>query len=92
MHYRYGYGGGIHWGLWVVMIVAMAIFLGALAWVIVTLLRHQGSPPATAPLSSGPTGPPPSQDPLDILNERFARGEIDEEEYTRRRSLIEGTG
>ena len=91
MHYGYGYGGD-HWGLWIIMIVAMAVFLGALAWIIVTLLRHQGSPPANAPPPSGPAGPPPSQGALDILNDRFARGEIDEEEYTRRRSLIEGTG
>ena len=91
MHYGYGYGGD-HWGLWMILIVAMAVFLGALAWIIVTLLRHQDSPPATAPPSPGPTGPPPLQGALDILNERFARGEIGEEEYTRRRSLIEGSG
>ena len=91
MHYGYGYGGN-HWGLWIIMIVGMAVFLGALAWIIVTLLRHQGSPPTNTPPPTGPTGPPPGQGALDILNDRFARGEIDEEEYTRRRSLIEGTG
>ena len=91
MHYGYGYGGD-HWGLWIILIVAMAVFLGALAWIIVSLLRHRGFPPVAAPPSSGPTGPPPNQGALDILNMRFALGEIDEEEYTRRRSLIEGSG
>jgi hypothetical protein len=30
MHYGYDNGGG-HWGLWVLMIVAMVVFWGALA-------------------------------------------------------------
>jgi len=90
MRYGYGYGGD-HWGLWIIMIIAMAAFVAALAWIIVTLLRHGASPPTTAPPSSGQTGRPQNPGALDILNERFARGEIDEDEYTRRRSLIEGT-
>ena len=92
MHYGYGYGGGSHWGLWVLMIVAMVIFWGALAWIIVTLVRHRGTPVgsnAPAPVS-GPT--PPGSDALRILDERLARGDIDEDEYTRRRTLIEGPG
>ncbi len=90
MHYGYG-NGGSHWGLWVLMIVAMVVFWGALAWIIVTLIRHRGTPPGSTepPL---PSGPVPPSGALGIPDERFARGEIDEEEYTRRRSLLEGTG
>jgi len=92
MDHGYGYGGGSHWGLWVLMIVAMVIFGGALAWVIVTLVRHRGSAPGSIPSAAGSGPSPPGSDALRILNERLARGDINEEEYTRRRSLIDGTG
>jgi uncharacterized membrane protein len=29
-------------------------------------------------------------DPVDVLNHRFARGEIDEEEYRKRRDILRG--
>ena len=73
------------------MTVAMVVFWGALGWIIVTLLRHRGTHPATSPAPT-PPGPPPSGGALGILHEHFARGEIDEEEYTRRRTLLEGSG
>jgi len=92
MHYGYGYGGGNHWGLWVLMIVAMVVFWGALAWIIVTLIRHRANPAGPTPLAPGSSSVPPSSDALRLLNERLARGDIDEDEYTRRRSLIEGSG
>lgn len=43
MHYGYGNGGG-HWGLWVLMIVAIVVFRGAIAWIVVTLIRPRGIP------------------------------------------------
>jgi putative membrane protein len=90
-YYGYGDGGG-HWVVWVLMIVAMVVFWGALAWIVVTLVRHRGTPPDSGTTPPNPWVPPPTSDGLRILNERLARGDIDEEEYTRRRALIEGTG
>ena len=87
MDYGYGNGGG-HWGLWILMIVAMVVFWGALAWIIVTLVRQRGGPASSQP--APPHGMP--SDALRILDERLARGEIEEDEYKRRRALIEGTG
>ena len=34
---------------------------------------------------------PPTSTPLEILRQRFARGEIDEEEFTRRRAVLDET-
>ena len=93
LHDGYGYGnGGGHWGLWIVMIIAMLVFWGGLAWVIVTLVRQRGSHPDPRLLPPG--GPPPGNPAagaLRILDERLARGEIEDEEYKRRRDLIRGT-
>jgi len=92
MYHGYGYGGGGHWGMWVLVIVAMVVFWGALAWIIVTLVRHRGIPPGSHSPAPGPGSSPPNSDALRILNERLARGEIDVDEFTQRRSLIEGSG
>ena len=83
----YGYyngGGGPHWGAWILMIIAMLVFWGALAWVIVTLVRQRGSHSDSRLVPPSGT----SQGALRILDERLARGEIEEEEYKRRRDLI----
>ena len=89
LHYGYTNGGG-HWGLWALMIVALVVFLGALASIIVILIRHRGTFPVST-AAPPPSGPPPPSGARVILDQRFARGEIDEEEYTRRRSLLEGS-
>jgi hypothetical protein len=53
----------------------MLIFWGLVAWVVVTLVR-QGD-------SGGET-----RGAREILDERYARGEIDDDEYRRRTELI----
>jgi putative membrane protein len=63
--------------MWILIIVLLAL---AIRWA-VRSGREQGSPPAP--------GPRPD-DPLEILRQRYARGEIDEEEYERRRKTLSG--
>jgi putative membrane protein len=72
-------GFGPWW--WLFMAITMLVFWGGLAWVVVTLVRHDGAigrqPPPSVP-------PPGRQSAEDILHERFARGEIDVDEYHQR--------
>jgi putative membrane protein len=77
------------------MTLAMVVFWGAIAVVVVTVLRHRGTPPVPdqGPSVGAPSVPPaPHSGAFAILADRFARGEIDEAEYARRRSVIEGSG
>lgn len=73
----YGMGGfGLFGGImmllfWAVIIV---LILGAARWLFGTLPRHPDHTPDNTARTS-----------LDILNERYARGEIDREEYLQRR-------
>ncbi|MFD9890882.1 SHOCT domain-containing protein [Amycolatopsis sp. NPDC059027] len=74
MHYwTYGDGGWLG-GLF--MLIAIVVFLGGLITVGIVLLRRFGQPPSRR------------SDALKILDERFARGEIDKEEYEQRRATL----
>ncbi|MFJ9011637.1 hypothetical protein [Streptomyces canus] len=42
--------------------------------------------------SAGPWVPPAPTSPEQLLTERFARGEVDEEEYQRRLPVLHSTG
>ena len=88
-YHPYYDNGGTHWGLWIVMIVAMLVFFAILAWAVVSIIRQRDA-------HSGGGSQPPNgtggSDALRILDERFARGEIQVDEYTQRRDLLKGSG
>ena len=78
----YGAGFGVAelffvllWAAFVVLVLVLIVL--AIRW----LLRSErgGAPPP--PALQGP-------DPLQILRERYARGEIDDEDYERRRKTL----
>jgi putative membrane protein len=87
----YWYGSGMSgWG-YGLMTVSMILFWGAVIFGIVLLVRYfsrSGQPPAAPPPQSAE--PPPS--PERLLAERFARGEIGEEEYQQRLAVLRGAG
>lgn len=74
--------GDLGWGAWLAMSVGMMVFWGFVIWGVVTLVRGGGT------RSEVPREP----DPERILAERFARGEIDVDEYQARLSALRGGG
>ena len=71
-----------------VMVLLMLVFVVAVVVAVVALLR--GWSPASSPRTAAGPGP---ADPRAILQERLARGEIDEPEYrARMRALDETSG
>jgi len=82
----YWYGSGMSgWG-YALMTVSMVLFWGAVIVGIVALVRHFGRGGQQTP---APPSTPAS--PEQLLAERFARGEIDDEEYRQRLAVLHGT-
>jgi putative membrane protein len=66
---------GFGWTGWLFGSVLMVGFWVLIFWLVVSVIRRPESQPTT-------------RTALDILSERFARGEIDADEYTRRRDAL----
>ena len=73
------YHDGVGWGGWITMTLAMVAFWGVVVFIVVALYRGTSSSRTDGPV-------PRQQSPMEILDERFARGEIDEEEYHARQA------
>lgn len=71
------------WGHMFFGSLMMILFWGGLILVIVLAVRWLGSGSA-----QGYGSQPPGKRPLDILQERFAHGEIDQEEFENRKRLL----
>lgn len=72
---QYGWNDGGWWIAWMILSCGVIV---ALVWVAIRTLAgdHRSEPP---------------RDPKDVLSERFARGEIDAEEYHERLGVLEET-
>ena len=70
-------GGG--WG-WLV-IVAMVVMMGGMGWMMWSMMRGADG-----------NGRDSSQDPLEVLKARYARGELTTEEFQERLRTIEDAG
>jgi putative membrane protein len=75
---------GWGWGGWLAMGLMMVAFWGLMAALVVYVLRSSGRHVQCEQR----TETHPGDQALGILDERFARGDIDVEEYTRRRELL----
>jgi putative membrane protein len=72
------YHDGVGWGGWILMTLVMVAFWGLVVFAGLALFRTQRSGESN----------PDRRDPMQILDERFARGEIDEDEYHARSSVL----
>lgn len=70
--------GGWNWWDWLWMSAVMVAFWGGLIWLVVTLVRGER------------TGGTDRANPEDVLAERFARGEINEDDYRQRLDVLRG--
>ena len=72
-------GGG--WGM-IFGPLMMIVFIGAIVIVVVLLIRWLSGAPI------GPVAAKTGNAPIDILKERFARGEIDQKDFEERKKLL----
>lgn len=88
---RYGYGpymmdwAGGWYGMMIFGPLFMILVLAVVIAVAVFLVRWLGGPWHSV---QPPYHMPPGRTPLDILKERYARGEIDKEEFEERRRIL----
>lgn len=75
------YDGSPGWGGWVLMIVMMVGLWALVAAAVVAVVRRSGGSTRKDP--GGSAGAPGR-----ILDERFARGEIDADEYQARKAVL----
>ena len=74
-----GFGGGHMSGWGWLAVVAMAVMMGGMGWMMWSMMRGAGSHRRSLP-----------EDPVDVLKARYARGELTTEEFQERLRTIEG--
>jgi len=67
----HGYGGGMMWFFWILIIVA-------LLWFVTFASRRVGLPPGN------------EKNALEIIRERYAKGEINREEFEQKKRGLDG--
>lgn len=80
----FGHMGGWGWGMAGLGILTMLAVVGLVVWLVVFLAR------STGPSSSSTPPEARTSDATEVLKERYARGEINREEYLQMREDLEG--
>ena len=75
-----GWAGELTWTGWIVMAVCMFAFWAVVIYLVAVMFRSDRV------VGSGRDGREP--DPLRLLETRFARGEIDSDEFAARRQML----
>ena len=82
--------GSMGVGGWIAMILMMSLFWGAVIFAGVMIFR--GANNGRGSREGERFGNVAHRNPVDILDERFARGEIENEEYEARKAVLLRTG
>ncbi|TAM68679.1 MAG: SHOCT domain-containing protein [Microbacteriaceae bacterium] len=78
----HGFGGMI--GMWPLMAVGILLLAGIVALIVLLIIQLAHVDRGVLPPGGGPESTPARK----ILDERYARGDIDDEEYRRRRETL----
>lgn len=88
--WMWGHGWG--WAGWLMMCVVMLLFWAGLITATVAGIRYLGADRAPYARRSSTVGPedlrPSTVGPEDLLAHRYARGDIDDDEYRRRLATL----
>ena len=85
--WQYGQGGGPGW--WVVMVIFMILFWTVLVMGAVYSVSHFRDGHHHHDHGAAPMRGPASEDAIEILRNRFAKGELDEAEFKSRLALLQ---
>ncbi|GAA1464602.1 SHOCT domain-containing protein [Microbacterium thalassium] len=87
----YGMGFGMGWGWGWVWAILVLVGIGLLVYVAIRLsLRPKEPREPTPPVGTGPAAGATTGSAQQILEERYARGEIDTDEFTERMRVLRG--
>jgi putative membrane protein len=79
---------GVGWGGWLLALLLLLVLAALVVGVVVWLVTRSAGAGHTGGAPAG--GRPGASTAEQVLDERYARGEIEEEEYLRRRSVLRG--
>jgi putative membrane protein len=92
MHNNWGYGMDNNGGWWwLAMALMMIVLVGGIIAVAVALVRRGNHPPQPTQPATPPATSATKPTARDILDERFARGEIEADDYRQRVETLTGT-
>lgn len=76
--------GGWGWGSWTLLTFVVVLFSASVTVLVIAAIRYLADRRGTA--ASGPVSW--QKQPEDLLNERLARGEIDDDDYRQHLALL----
>lgn len=79
---------GVGWGGWLLVLLLLLVLAGLVIGAVVWLVTRSAGAGHAGGAAAG--GSPGASTAEQVLDERYARGEIEEEEYLRRRSVLRG--